>query len=119
MSKSSKNHTNLVLQDQTNEIKNRHKQRHEMYEIEHEFKARRAQGGKGLLSHAISIPKSQQSIPQVLILERRGRNRERGEGRLPVLDAGKEKGRRWLSISPKYPTSSYTRRTKLPLDKKN
>ena len=116
MSKSSKNHTNLVLQDQTNEIKNRHKQRHEMYEIEHEFKARRA---KGLLSHVITKPKSQQSIPQVLILERRGRNRERGEGRLPVLDAGKEKGRRWLSTSPKYPTSSNTRRTKLPLDKKN
>jgi len=35
-----------VLHDQTNGIKNRHKQRHETYEIEHEFKARRAQGGK-------------------------------------------------------------------------
>ena len=54
-SKSSKNHTNLVLHYQTNEIKNRHKPRHETYDIEHEFKARRAQGGKGLLSQTIYI----------------------------------------------------------------
>jgi len=65
MSKSSKNHINLVLHDQTNEIKYRHKQRHETYEIEQELKARRAQGGKSLLSPAISIQESHKSIPLI------------------------------------------------------
>jgi len=34
-----------------------------MNEIESKSKPRRAQGGKGLLSHQISVQKSQQSIP--------------------------------------------------------
>ena len=48
-----------------------------MDEIESKSKPRRAQGGKGLLSHQISVQKSQQSIPLVLILEREEKNRER------------------------------------------
>ena len=50
-------------------------------------KPQRAQGGLGLLSRSISVQKSQQSIPKVLILERRGRNREkrRAPGRGSVL----------------------------------
>ena len=48
-----------------------------MNEIESKSKPRRAQGGKGLLSHQISVQKSQQSIPLVLILEREEKNRER------------------------------------------
>ena len=42
-------------------------------------KPQRAQGGLGLLSHTISVQKSQQSIP--LILEKRGRKRETGRER--------------------------------------
>ena len=57
------------------------KTRHKSYEIELNSKPRRAQGGLGLLSWSISVQKSQQSIPKVLILERRGRNRERTPGR--------------------------------------
>ena len=58
-----------------------------------------------------------------------GEKREEDEGQgggdgkssaLLFLREGKEKNwereRRWLSTSPKYPTSSNTRRTKLPLD---
>ena len=67
-----------MLHDQTNEIKNRHKQRHETYEIEHEFKARRAQGGKGLISHAISIHELKKSIPKRGEGERSARERGRG-----------------------------------------
>jgi len=82
-----------VLHDQTNEIKNRHKQRHATYEIEHEFKARRAQGGKGLLSHAISAQSLQESIPKILSLERKegGREGDAWEERLlSVLDDGQK-----------------------------
>ena len=68
-----------MLHDQTNEIKNRHKPRHETYEIEHEFKARRAQGGLGLLSHAISVQSLQESIPKILSLERRREEQEERE----------------------------------------
>ena len=52
-----------MLHDQTNEIKNRHKQRHETYEIEHELKARRAQGGKGPLSQSISVQNISRNHP--------------------------------------------------------
>ena len=68
-----------MLHDQTNEIKNRHKQRHETYEIQQEFKARRAQGGKGLLSQSISVQESQKSINKVLVLEKKEKNRRKGE----------------------------------------
>ena len=51
-----------------------------MYEIEHEFKTRRAQGGKGLLSHTISVQESQKSISKILILEKKRKNREEERG---------------------------------------
>ena len=54
-----------------------------MDELESKTNAWRAQGGLGLLSHTISVQKSQQSIPKVLILERRGRNREKKRRRAP------------------------------------
>ena len=90
-----------MLHDQTNEIKNRHKQRHKTYEIEHEFKAQRAQGGLGLLSHTISVQSFQESIPKILSLERkeggieRETERERGgqdEGVFYLWLARRERG---------------------------
>ena len=55
--------------------------------------------------------------------EERERRRTPGRGeRSLFLRTGKgrkkttERERRWLFTSPKYPTSSNTRRTKLPLD---
>ena len=40
-------------------------------------KPQRAQGGLGLLSRQISVQKSKQSIPLVLILERKEKSREK------------------------------------------
>ena len=66
-----------MLHDQTNGIKNRHKQRHETYEIEHEFKARRAQGGKGPLSQSISIQSiSRDQPPKTTPRDEKQRTRE-------------------------------------------
>ena len=63
--------------------------KHKMDELESKTNARRAQGGLGLLSHTISVQKSQVSMP--LILERRdGAERQRGE-------RGAAPGRRWCS----------------------
>jgi len=54
-------------------------------------KPRRAQGGLGLLSHTISVQRLQESIPLILVLGRRGRNREETGRR-----GGARKGR-WCS----------------------
>ena len=51
-------------------------------------KPRRAQGGKGLLSRSISVQNPQESIPLVLILERRGRKNRENESH------GREEGTR-------------------------
>ena len=54
-----------------------------MNEIDTRSKARRAQGGKGLLSHTISVQESQTSISKILILEKkREEQEEREEERL-------------------------------------
>ena len=50
-----------------------------MNEIELKSKPRRAQGGKGLLSHQISVQKSHQSIPLFPREEREGEEKERQE----------------------------------------
>ena len=60
---------------------NSSKTKHKTYEIELNSKPRRAQGELGLLSRSISVQNPQESIPKVLILERRGRNREKRRGR--------------------------------------
>ena len=92
-----------------------------MDEIESKSKPRRAQGGKGLLSHQISVQKCQQSIPLVLILERErrrtGRERHTGE-RWEALASGsgffqaqgrEERGEGVFKVS--------TQGSKIPLDK--
>ena len=58
-------------------------------------KPRRAQGGLGLLSHTISVQRHKESIPLILVLGRRGRNREeiRRKG-------GARKGR-WCGLGAK------------------
>ena len=93
---------------------NSSKSKNKSYEIEMNSKPRREQGGLGLLSHTISVQSLQESIPKVLILERRGRNRERRE-RAPGEEAAavlclapgrEEKGRGYLRCprrGPKYP----------------
>jgi hypothetical protein len=69
-----------VLHDQTNEIENRHKQRDETYEIEHEFKARRAQGGKVPLSQSISVQNvSRNDPPKTSHRDEKERTREKEE----------------------------------------
>jgi len=61
-----------------------------MDELESKTNAQRAQGGLGLLSHTISVQKSQESI--LLILERRdGVERQREE-------RGVAPGRRWCGL---------------------
>ena len=65
-----------------------------MYEIETKSKPRRAQGGKGLLSHAMSVQSFQESIPKILSLERKegGREGDAWEERLlSVLDDGQKR----------------------------
>ena len=52
-----------------------------MNEIDTRSKAPRAQGGKGLLSHTISVQSLQESIPKNLSLERRREEEERHPGR--------------------------------------
>jgi len=81
-------------------------------------KPRRAQGGLGLLSHTISVQRPQESIPLILVLGRRARNREetgrRGGARkgrwCSAVLAGawgeRERGEGYLRCprrSPKYP----------------
>ena len=62
--------------------------RHETYEIEHKFKARRAQRGKGLLSHPISVQSLKNSHSKSYPREKReeeqreGEEAHRGEGTL-------------------------------------
>ena len=54
--------------------------RHKMNAIDTRSKAPRAQGGKGLLSHTISVQESQKSISKILILEKKRKNREEERG---------------------------------------
>ena len=61
---------------------------HETYEIEHEFKARRAQGGLGLLSHTISVQNPQESIPLIPREEREEEKKGEGGGGRPGGGAG-------------------------------
>ena len=69
-----------MLHDQINGIKNCHKQRHETYEIEHEFKARRAQGGKVPLSQSISVQNvSRNHPPKTTHRDEKERTREKEE----------------------------------------
>ena len=74
-----------------------------MNEFESKSKPRRAQGGKGLLSHQISVQKSQQSIPQIPREEREEERREgwrTGEKELLLWAPGKRErggGERYLS----------------------
>ena len=70
-----------------------------MNEIESKSKPRRAQGGKGLLSHQISVQKSHQSIP-LIPSPREEREEEekkergaRNEGEWPCSGAGKKSTR--------------------------
>ena len=58
---------------------NSSKTKHQTYEIDTNSKPQRAQGGLGLLSHTISVQKSQESMP--LILERRDEAERQGEER--------------------------------------
>ena len=57
------------------------KTRQKSYEIEMNSKARRAQGGLGLLSHTISVQSLQESIPKILSLEKEGGREERSRRR--------------------------------------
>ena len=54
--------------------------RHKMNAIDTRSKTPRAQGGKGLLSHTISVQESQKSISKILILEKKRKNKEEERG---------------------------------------
>ena len=89
-----------------------------MNEIESKSKPRRAQGGKGLLSHQISVQKSQQSIPLFSREEReeeRKRRRTPGRGRRRAVQA---KGERERERGVFNPNNSQPKKTKLPLELK-
>ena len=60
-------------------IKNPSQGKHETYEIETKSKPRRALGGKGLLSHSISVQGLKKSILLILPLEKKRKNREEEE----------------------------------------
>ena len=68
-----------------------------MDELESKTNARRAQGGKGLLSRTIHIQELKNPWLKSLVLERRGRKRERREGRQREGEvacySGKKRGR--------------------------
>jgi len=70
-----------VIHDYTNENKKSSQTKHKTYENETKSNTPRAQGGKGLLSHSISVQVLKNPL---LTLERRGRKnreREREQGR--------------------------------------
>ena len=91
--------------------------------IESKSKPQRAQGGKGFLSHQISVQKSQQSIPLFPREERK--EEEKGEHRREV--GAWEGGGCCLCVQEKReeeregegvfnPNNSQPQKTKLPLD---
>ena len=65
-----------MLHDHTNENKKSSQTKQKTNEIEKRSKPRRAQGVKGLLSHSISVQRSQKSISKIQILEKKRKNRE-------------------------------------------
>jgi hypothetical protein len=67
------------------------KTRDKTYEIDLNSKPRRAQGGLSLLSHTISVQKPQESIPLILILERRKREEERGAWEVAAVCVSKRR----------------------------
>ena len=71
-----------MLHDYTNENKKSSQAKHKRYEIETKSNPRRAQGGKGLLSHQSQYKILTNSWLKSLVLERRGREKgQGGEGR--------------------------------------
>ena len=80
-SKSSRNHANPRLHDQTNEIENRCKTKHEVYEIETNSTPRRAQGGKGLLSHKNLLTRLKNSSLEPYLREGEGEEHRETERR--------------------------------------
>ena len=106
-----------MLHDQTNGIKNRHKQKHETYEIEHKFKARRAQGGKGLLSHSISVQELKNpSLREEREEEQRGREGRQAprEGRLFLAPGEKGRERERGGEGVFNPNNSHPKRLNYP-----
>ena len=83
-----------MLHDHTNENKKSSQAKHKRYEIETKSNPRRAQGGKGLLSHQSQYKILTNPWLESLVLERRGRGKgQGGEGRpgreaAPVLEQG-------------------------------
>jgi len=82
-----------VLHEHINENQISSQTKHKTYEIETKSKPRRAQGGKGLLSHSISVqslknpwfksyPREEREEEQ----EGREETHGRGEGRAPELE---------------------------------
>ena len=65
-----------------------------MNELESKSNARRAQGGLGLLSHTISVQKSQESILKILNLERKEGGRERAPQEVDGELTGQRRGRK-------------------------
>ena len=92
-----------MLHDHTNENKKSSQAKHKRSEIETKSNSRRAQGGKGLISHQSQYKILTNSWLKSLVLERRGREKgQGGDGRpgreaAPVLAQGgkgkKERGR--------------------------
>ena len=80
-SKSSRNHANPRLHNQTNEIENRCKTKHEVYEIETNSTPRRAQGGKGLLSHENLLTRLKNSSLEPYLREGEGEEHRETERR--------------------------------------
>ena len=86
-----------MLHDHTNENKKSSQTKHKTNEIKKRSKPRRAQGGKGLLSHSISVQRSQKSISKIQILEKKRKNREvkRGARKRAARLVTQAKEREW------------------------
>ena len=86
-----------MLHDHTNENKKSSQAKHKRYEIETKSNPRRAQGGKGLLSHQSQYKILTNTWLKSLVLERRGRRKgQGGEGR-----PGREAAPLFLRKGPK------------------
>ena len=89
--KSPKDHSNKWIKPQNEELKkleDSNTESSKRQEIEFNSKAKRAQGGKGLLSQSISVQESQKSIHKVLVLEKKEKNRRKGGRGRPGEESG-------------------------------
>ena len=105
-----------MLHEHINENQISSQTKHKTYEIETKSKLRRAQGGKGLLSHSISVQSLKNTYSKTYLSRREGRDRDeerrapgRKRRRLLLVPRHREERRgvrgylRCTRRGPKYP----------------